>query len=42
VETGLSDGVNTEIISGLNEGDEIVAVPNTSSTPQPGGLFGGG
>ncbi|NJM08196.1 efflux RND transporter periplasmic adaptor subunit [Candidatus Gracilibacteria bacterium] len=39
VETGLTDGIHTEIISGLNEGDEIVAVPNISNEPESGGLF---
>jgi HlyD family secretion protein len=40
VSTGLSDGVSTEIISGLNEGDRVVTTPDVS-TEQPGGLFGG-
>jgi HlyD family secretion protein len=39
VEIGLSDGTNTEIISGLNEGDTIIATP-TQQQQRPGGLFG--
>ena len=40
VTIGLTDGTQTEILSGLNEGDRIIALPDTS-TPRPGGLFGG-
>jgi HlyD family secretion protein len=41
VQTGLTDGTNTEITSGLNEGDKVVTTPST--TPKKsGGLFGGG
>jgi HlyD family secretion protein len=40
VEIGLSDGTYTEIISGLNEGDTIIATPTTEQQG-PGGLFGG-
>ncbi|MCH8557638.1 MAG: hypothetical protein LAT84_07450 [Balneolia bacterium] len=43
VETGLSDGVNTEIISGLQEGD-VLAVGLTLTTGGDGerrSLFGG-
>ena len=38
VEVGLSDGINTEILSGLNEGDEIVTDMNFTevSVPQMG------
>ena len=38
VEIGLSDGINTEIISGLEEGDEIVTDMNfvDKSIPQMG------
>jgi len=39
VQTGLTDGNNTEIISGLNEGDKVVTVPGTPK-PRSGGLFG--
>ncbi len=41
VETGLSDGVNTEIISGLKAGDQVVTTPGTTTTQRSGGLFGG-
>ena len=40
VEVGLTDGSQTEVISGLNEGDQVIALP-TSSTPRGGGPFGG-
>jgi HlyD family secretion protein len=40
VQTGLTDGTNTEITSGLNEGDKVVTLPNAPK-PQSGGLFGG-
>ena len=36
---GLSDGFNTEVLSGLEEGEEVV-VPTLTSTQQSGGLFG--
>jgi multidrug efflux pump subunit AcrA (membrane-fusion protein) len=32
VETGLSDATNTEIISGLNEGDTVVTSTSTAKT----------
>ncbi len=42
VQTGLSDGTNTEITSGLNAGDKVVTTPSTTTTTQrSGGLFGG-
>ena len=41
VQTGLTDGTNTEITSGLKAGDKVVTVPSTT-TPQRRGLFGGG
>jgi HlyD family secretion protein len=41
VTTGLSDGVNTEITSGLNAGDRVVTTPGASQEQQQGGLFGG-
>ncbi len=37
---GLSDGANTEVLSGLEEGEEVV-VPPPTSTRQSGGFFGG-
>ena len=40
VTTGLTDGTNTEIVSGLSEGQRIIAVP-TSALPKPRGFFGG-
>ncbi len=36
VQLGISDGVNTEIISGLNAGDKILIIPPTQNS----GLFG--
>ena len=43
VETGISDDTNTEIISGLKEGDQIVSRTVTSSTTTPTtSLLGGG
>ena len=41
VQTGLSDGANTEITSGLKAGDRIVTNPNATSTPSSRGPFGG-
>lgn len=40
VQTGLTDGVNTEITSGLKAGDKVVTTPATAK-PASGGLFGG-
>jgi HlyD family secretion protein len=40
VQTGLTDGTNTEITSGLKEGDTVVTNPNANETPAGGGLFG--
>jgi HlyD family secretion protein len=40
VQTGLTDGTNTEITSGLKQGDTIVSNPNANATPAGGGLFG--
>lgn len=42
VQTGLSDGVNTEITSGLQAGDTVVTTPSTTTTTTSGGMFGGG
>lgn len=40
VEVGLSDGRNTEIVSGLKEGESVV-LPASTGTPSPsGGGFG--
>jgi HlyD family secretion protein len=46
IRTGITDGVNTELLDGLNEGDEVVTgqlnpVPNTTG-PRPANPFGGG
>jgi RND family efflux transporter MFP subunit len=40
VSLGLSDGINTEVVSGLKDGEEVV-MPEPTSTQQSGGLFGG-
>ena len=42
VETGLTDGTNTEIVGGLSEGDKVVTTPVTTTTTNRGGPFGGG
>lgn len=39
VQTGLSDGTQTEITSGLKAGDKVVTTPSTAK-PASGGLFG--
>ena len=39
VQTGLTDGANTEITSGLNAGDKVVTTPITTTTTKRG-LFG--
>ncbi len=42
VQTGLSDGKMTEILSGLSEGQQIIALPDNGAGLRPsGGLFGG-
>ena len=44
IKTGISDGIATEVLSGLNEGDKVVtgaALPN-GSTAAPSNPFGGG
>ncbi len=40
VQTGLTDGTQTEITSGLKAGDKIVTTPSTTTTTRSGGLFG--
>jgi HlyD family secretion protein len=40
VKTGLSDGTQTEIVGGLNEGDQVIANPSIVSPSGGGGLFG--
>jgi HlyD family secretion protein len=49
IKTGISDGTNTEVIEGLNEGDVVVtgvnlpALPTSARPSSPfGGPFGGG
>jgi multidrug efflux pump subunit AcrA (membrane-fusion protein) len=43
IETGVSDWQNTEVISGLSEGDEVeVTLTSSSSSTQSGGFFGPG
>jgi multidrug efflux pump subunit AcrA (membrane-fusion protein) len=37
VTTGLSDGTLTEILSGLNEGDQVIALPDSGAPRQAGG-----
>jgi HlyD family secretion protein len=41
VQTGLTDGTNTEIIGGLNEGTTIIGTPGVQTPRSSGGLFGG-
>lgn len=36
VETGLSDGAQTEIVSGIGEGAKIIALPNAKTTQDSG------
>jgi len=43
IETGVSDWQNTEVISGLIEGDQVeVTLTSSSSSTQSGGFFGPG
>ncbi len=45
VKTGISDGIFTEILEGLSEGDQVVigsTGPSASATPPPANPFGGG
>ncbi len=47
IKTGISDGVVTEVLEGLNEGDRVVtadltALPTSGSTPAPNPFSGGG
>jgi HlyD family secretion protein len=41
VQTGLTDGTQTEILSGLSEGQQIIALPSNGVTRNPMGFFGG-
>jgi len=40
VQTGLTDGSQTEIISGLQQGDQVLANPTAARTPNRVGPFG--
>ena len=43
IETGVSDWQNTEVISGLSEGEQVeVTLTSSSSSTQSGGFFGPG
>ncbi len=42
VQTGINDGTHTEIVSGLGEGQKIIALPSSNTNSAPRGLFGGG
>ncbi len=41
VQTGLTDGSQTEIVSGLSEGQRVVALPDNGAPKRSGGMFGG-
>jgi hypothetical protein len=41
IQTGITDGTNTEVTSGLNEGDQVM-IQSIAATPRGGGLGGGG
>ena len=41
VQTGLSDGTQTEILSGLSEGQQIIALPSNGVLRRPMGFFPG-
>ena len=45
IKTGISDGVMTEVIDGLKEGEHVVTAqlsgPTTANAPQQGNPFGG-
>ncbi len=38
VQTGLSDGTQTEIIDGLKAGDQVISNPSIGTTPRSGGF----
>jgi HlyD family secretion protein len=44
IKTGISDGISTEVVSGLNEGDKIVTgmASTGAATPAAANPFGGG
>ena len=41
VKTGLTDGTMTEILSGLSEGQQVIALPGNGAARQAPGIFGG-
>lgn len=42
IRTGITDGISTEVLDGLNEGDQIVTGVTVSSGQQPASFQGGG
>jgi hypothetical protein len=42
IKTGISDGIDTEVISGLNEGDQIVTSAISAGAAPATNPFGGG
>jgi multidrug efflux pump subunit AcrA (membrane-fusion protein) len=40
VQTGLTDGSQTEIVSGLEEGGQVIANPSTGANTRQSGPFG--
>jgi HlyD family secretion protein len=47
IQTGITDGVSTEVVEGLKEGDQVVTglltmQSSSSSMPRPNNPFGGG
>ncbi len=42
IKTGISDGINTEVLSGLNEGDKVVTGTVFTGTAAGANPFGGG
>jgi multidrug efflux pump subunit AcrA (membrane-fusion protein) len=40
VQTGLTDGTQTEIVSGLQAGDQVMAIPSTGASTRQSGPFG--
>ncbi len=45
IRTGISDGISTEVLSGLNEGDKVVTgavLPGTATSAATANPFGGG
>lgn len=42
VQIGLSDGINTQIVQGLKEGDQVVVTIQAATNGQNGVFFGGG